>query len=217
MEKREKKRKNFICRWVALGGIGLLLYGCASDAAKPIEGSPGLYGEMESQEGGSDIPISRQVLEVGIMADDTNPYAAAVYKAFCLKAGEGSVPVVVEFHDGRDGYETQKWQLEVLRERGVDLLLVNMADMERQAELAEDICQADIPVLYFGTRPSEALLEKTEGQYVGLPVEEETKLGEVLEAEQFEESEFPDLAQKVGEALYRTVLEAGTELVYNFD
>ncbi len=212
-KKRERKRRAFICRWVVLGSIGLLLCGCAFGANKPEKEPQELSSEQRDAEEKSDIPASQQVLEVGITADNTNPYAVAVYNAFCLKAGKGSCPIVVEFHDGRDGYEVQKLQLEALEKRGVDLLLVNVADLERQTELSEDICQAGVPVLFFGTRPKEEVLERTGGQYVGLSEEEETELGEIIEAEQFEESEFPALAEKVGEDLYQAALAAGRELI----
>ncbi len=182
-----------------MAGVCLLLYGCGGPLEMPKE--PPKQTETEETQVKME-PASSQVLEVGIMADGTNPYAVVASENFCRKAGDGSYPVVVEYHDSRDGCDTQKAQLKGLKERGVDLLLIHVVDLKRQEELAEEIKSLDIPVLYFGTRPGEALLEETGGTYVGLEEEEEKELSKVLEEGSFEESGFRELAESAGGKLY---------------
>ena len=213
MGKRKEKGKTGknLCRWVAVAGICLLFYGCGAASGTPeqTEGPRDPEG-LQAQEGakpGEEEPASSQVLEVGIMADGTNPYAVVASETFCRKAGESSYPIVVEYHDSRDGCDTQKAQLRGLKERGVDILLIHVVDLERQEELQEEIGSLDVPVLYFGARPGEELLEETKGEYVGLDEKQEAELLKTLEAEGFETSKFQWLAKKAGEDLYRLAVK----------
>ena len=145
MGKRKEKGKTGknLCRWVAVAGICLLFYGCGAASGTPeqTEGPRDPEG-LQAQEGakpGEEEPASSQVLEVGIMADGTNPYAVVASETFCRKAGESSYPIVVEYHDSRDGCDTQKAQLRGLKERGVDILLIHVVDLERYNETVDAV------------------------------------------------------------------------------
>ncbi|MCI8417568.1 MAG: hypothetical protein HFI33_08780 [Lachnospiraceae bacterium] len=195
----------FIC-----SSILLFLPGCQrgtaeNTAAEKMETEK--TEEMEQGVSGQTDSWADQVLEVGILADCTNPYTVVAFEIFGREAGKCNRPLVVELHDSRDGYEAQKGQLEWLLERGVDVLLVDMAHRDSQADLKKDLESVDCPVIYFGTRPEEELLEENNMQYIGLSQEEAQELTKALEEERFEESGFRERAGEAGEELLQVVLE----------
>ncbi len=221
-----KKNPPRLWGYLLWGSVILLLAGCRlgvtdQGAAEntETEAAQAKSQEVQSQPVAGDLSQEQwdgmqkkgswadRVVEVGILADCTNPYTVVCFEIFGREAGACSRPLVVELHDSRDGYEAQKGQLEWLLSRGVDVLLVDMADRDRQKELKADLEGMDCPVIYFGTRPKEELLEDSDIQYIGLSQEEALELSQALAEERFEETGFRERAHKTGEELLQRVLE----------
>ncbi len=160
---------------------------------------------MEDPNKGDLSSVREEVLEVGIVADCSNPYAVVVFEQFCQEAKACETPIVVELHDSDSSYDKARQQLEWLAERGIDILLVDVGNTKEQEELGEEIRAMAYPTLYFGLRPEK--LEELESSYIGLTGEEQKELEQALEQDQFEESGFRQRAEEDGRKLWERVWE----------
>lgn len=197
---KQIRGKNIKNRLAALLCVSLLLIGCAK--------TPEEYHEAEEKE---QQTATSQVLEVGILVDGSDPYAVVTYESFVRSAGDSSEPIVAELGDAREGTENQIRVLNELKERGVDILLVDVSKIGAEEVLAQWLLEQELWFLFFGTRPTADTLEATGGVYVGLTEEEAREYQAVMEADRFEESGFRGDAWQDGQELFKKVLETAVE------
>lgn len=105
-------------------------------------------GNSDSEGGTTD---SAELPKVGVLIykyDDT--YISTVRNAL-QEALDGKVDVIMQ--DGKADQATQNDQLDVLIEKGVDVLVVNMVDAKAASGVVEKAKAADIPTVFFNREP----------------------------------------------------------------
>ncbi len=94
---------------------------------------------------------SAELPKVGVLIykyDDT--YISTVRNAL-TKALDGKA--VIEMQDGKNDQATQNDQLDVMIEKGVDVLCVNMVDAKAASGVVEKASAAGIPTIFFNREP----------------------------------------------------------------
>lgn len=196
-EMKQNQNRSKRNRLAALLCVSLLLLGCGSSV------NPEASDETAGNEAYAD-----QVLEVGILADCSDPYAVVTYESFVAEAGRSEETIVVELHDCREGYEARMEGLETVKETGIDVLLMDWMDVEPEEALREQIAETiealDVPVYFFGPRNPMDLLG-IGGSYVGLSPEEAFAYANAKAENRFDESGYREHAQKAGRVLFEQV------------
>ena len=131
--------------------------------------------ETESSSGtapGSSATASDEVT-FGILIykyDDT--YISTVRTAIEKYAGESSASIVLNMQDGQGDQAKQNDQLDVLIERGVDVLCVNAVDTGSAQGLADKAAGAGIPAVFFNREPDASVIKSCGGIFIGTTASE---------------------------------------------
>ncbi len=95
--------------------------------------------------------------------DDT--YISTVRQAI-EKAATGKAELLI--NDGKGDQGTQTDQIDLLIQKGVDVLLVNIVDVGASNTVLEKAKQADIPIIFFNREPSTEILKSYDkARFVG--------------------------------------------------
>ncbi len=86
--------------------------------------------------------------------DDT--YISTVKQAL-VKAADGKAELLL--NDGKGDQGTQNDQIDLLIQKGVDVLLVNIVDVGAAQTIVNKAKTADIPIIFFNREPSEEVLK----------------------------------------------------------
>lgn len=159
-----KKIKKILTTMFVLLGAVLVLTGCGS---------------------GSDS----DELEVGLLIykyDDT--YISSVRQAI-EDIADGS-DVKLHTNDGQGDQGTQNDQIDILIERGVDVLAVNIVDIGAADAVIEKAKAADIPVIFFNREPDADVIKSYDkAMFVGTEAKEAGIIQGEMMAELWEENE----------------------------
>ncbi len=123
-----------------------------------LSGCGGNNSENSSQ--GGNIP------KVGVLIykyDDT--YISTVRQAL-QKLSQGKMELLL--NDGKGDQGTQNDQVDLLIQKGVDVLLVNIVDVGAAQTIVNKAKAADIPIIFFNREPSEEVLKSYDkARFVG--------------------------------------------------
>ncbi|MFV0520418.1 MAG: galactose ABC transporter substrate-binding protein [Lachnospirales bacterium] len=129
-------------------------------------------GTETTTEGETDAAASDEVT-VGVLVykyDDT--YISTVRAAMEKYAGEQTNVVVLDMQDGQGDQAKQNDQLDILIEKGVDVLAINAVDTGSAQGLADKAVAAGIPAVFFNREPDQAVLESSNSIFIGTTASE---------------------------------------------
>lgn len=112
-------------------------------------------------------------LTVGVLVykyDDT--YISTVRAAIDKYAKASDVEVNLDMQDGQGDQARQNDQLDVLIQKGVDVLAINAVDTGSAQGLADKAKAAGIPVVFFNREPSADVIRSCEGIFIGTTASE---------------------------------------------
>lgn len=127
--------------------------------------------------------------EIGVAIykyDDT--YISTV-KNSLINAAEGKAELLL--NDGKGDQATQNDQIDLLIEKGVDVLLVNVVDVGASQTIVNKAKTADIPIIFFNREPSEAVLKSYDkARFIGTNAKDAGVIqGEII-AESWKDGKF---------------------------
>lgn len=165
--------KKGIALVLALVMILSLAVGCSSDS-----------GDKGGDKGGKDG------LKIGVLIykyDDT--YISTVRQALEKEAKGADIELVM--NDGKGDQAQQNDQLDILIEKDVDALIVNIVDIGAAESVIEKAKTAGIPVIFFNREPdAETIKSYDKARFVGTKPEEAGIIQGEIMAEMWEEGEF---------------------------
>ena len=148
--------------------LAVLLVGCMMFAFAACAPTASPSSTTPASEGG-DPPVVAKEVTVGVLIykyDDA--YIATVRAAIDKYAAESTdVIVKLDMQDGQGDQSKQNDQLDVLIQKKVDALLVNMVDQESAAGVATKAKDAGIPVIFFNKEPAADVVKGVNGLFVG--------------------------------------------------
>lgn len=109
-------------------------------------------------------------LRIGLTAykyDDN--FIALFRKVVSEEAGKVADKVDLQMNDSQNSQTTQNEQIDVMLSKGVDSLAINLVDPAAAEVVVGKIKPADIPVVFYNRRPSDAVMNSYEkAYYVGV-------------------------------------------------
>lgn len=97
--------------------------------------------------------------------DDT--YISTVRNAITKYAGESATSITLDMQDGQGDQAKQNDQLDVLIQKKVDVLVVNMVDIGAAQGVADKAKAACIPVVFFNREPDKAVIDSAGSIFIG--------------------------------------------------
>ena len=142
-----------------------------------------LFLLMGCAKAGEDMP------EIGVAIykyDDT--YVSTV-KNSLIKEAEGKARLLL--NDGKGDQATQNDQIDLLIEKGVDVLLVNIVDVGAAQTIVNKAKTADIPIIFFNREPAESVLKSYDkARFIGTNAKDAGVIqGEII-AESWKDGKF---------------------------
>lgn len=109
-------------------------------------------------------------LRIGLTAykyDDN--FIALFRKVVSEEAGKVADKVELQMNDSQNSQTTQNEQIDVMLSKGVDALAINLVDPAAAEVVVGKIKPADVPVVFYNRRPSDAVMDSYEkAYYVGV-------------------------------------------------
>lgn len=102
--------------------------------------------------------------------DDT--YISTVRAAIGKYAGESANAITLDMQDGQGDQAKQNDQLDVLIQKGVDVLVINAVDAGSAQGLADKAKAAGIPAVFFNREPAKSVMESCDGIFIGTTASE---------------------------------------------
>lgn len=102
--------------------------------------------------------------------DDT--YISTVRSAIEKYAKESNVAITLDMQDAQGDQAKQNDQLDVLIEKGVDVLAINAVDTGSAQGLADKAKAAGIPTVFFNREPDASVIKSCEGIFIGTTASE---------------------------------------------
>ncbi|MBP3912229.1 MAG: galactose ABC transporter substrate-binding protein [Niameybacter sp.] len=102
--------------------------------------------------------------------DDT--YISTVRSAIEKYAKEANVAITLDMQDAQGDQAKQNDQLDVLIEKGVDVLAINAVDTGSAQGLADKAKAAGIPAVFFNREPDASVIQSCEGIFIGTTASE---------------------------------------------
>lgn len=102
--------------------------------------------------------------------DDT--YISTVRTAIEKYAGESATAIELNMQDGQGDQAKQNDELDILIEKGVDVLVINAVDTGSAQGIADKAKEAGIPAVFFNREPSKAVIESCGGIFIGTTASE---------------------------------------------
>lgn len=156
-------------RFTSLLLVGIMtlgvLTGCSSSETTETT-TDGTQAEATTESADDEITIGVLVYKY----DDT--YISTVRTAMEKYAGEQTEVVVLDMQDGQGDQAKQNDQLDILIEKGVDVLAINAVDTGSAQGLADKAVAADIPVVFFNREPDQSVIESSNSIFVGTTASE---------------------------------------------
>lgn len=130
-------------------------------------------------------------LNIGVLIykyDDT--YISTVRQAL-EKEAENDEKVTLLMNDSQNDQSKQNEQIDILIEKDVDALIVNIVDIGAASAVLEKAQAADIPVVFFNREPdTEVLKTYDKARFIGTKVEEAGIIQGEMMAEVWEEGDY---------------------------
>ena len=102
--------------------------------------------------------------------DDT--YISTVRAAIEKYAAGANVEIILDMQDGRGDQAEQNNQMDVLIQKGVDVLVINAVDAGSAQGLADKAVAANIPAVFFNREPAASVIESCGGIFIGTTASE---------------------------------------------
>ncbi|MDR1440556.1 MAG: galactose ABC transporter substrate-binding protein [Clostridiales bacterium] len=123
--------------------------------------------------GGGGASASAGPLTFGVLIykyDDT--YISTVRAAIEKYAGENAAAITLDMQDGQGDQAKQNDQLDVLIQKGVDVLVINAVDAGSAQGLADKAVAAGIPAVFFNREPAKSVMESSKSIFIGTTASE---------------------------------------------
>lgn len=136
--------------------LSLVACGGAASSA-PSASTPAASGSSASSAASGDK------ITIGVLIykyDDT--YISTVRTAIEKYAAESAADITLDMQDGQGNQATQNDQMDVLIQKGVDVLLINAVDAGSAQGLADKAVAAGIPFIFFNREPDKTVLQPDE-------------------------------------------------------
>lgn len=151
-----------------------LLAGCGS-SDQNTEGESSAPAESTQNEGSNtnDNSSEDEGVTFGVLIykyDDT--YISTVRTAIEKYAGEAATTIVLDMQDGQGDQAKQNDQIDVLIEKGVDILVINAVDTGSAQGLADKAKEAGIPAVFFNREPAKSVITSCDGIFIGTTASE---------------------------------------------
>jgi methyl-galactoside transport system substrate-binding protein len=102
--------------------------------------------------------------------DDT--YISTVRAAIEKYAGEAAATITLDMQDGQGDQAKQNDQLDVLIQKGVNVLVINAVDAGSAQGIADKAKAAGIPAVFFNREPAKDVIESCGGIFIGTTASE---------------------------------------------
>lgn len=171
--------KKFLTILLVVAMVATLMAGCSQKASDPA--SP----ESPDSQGSTDK------LKIGVLIykfDDT--YISTVRQALEAEA-KGDAEVELLMNDGQGDQAKQNDQIEILIEKKVDALAVNIVDIGAAKSAIEKAEEAGIPVIFFNREPDTDVIKSYDkARFVGTKPEEAGIIQGEMMAEVWDEGKY---------------------------
>lgn len=190
-------KKKLVSAFLCVAMAATMLVGCggstpaATEAPAPAE-TPADTTEAPAPaeaEAPADTATGEEVT-FGVLVykfDDT--YISTVRAAIEKYAGESSTAITLNMQDAQGDQAKQNDQLDVLIEKGVDVLVINAVDTGSAQGLADKAKAAGIPAVFFNREPAKEVIESCGGIFVGTTASEAGVMQGDIIADMLEENE----------------------------
>ncbi|MEG1848528.1 MAG: galactose ABC transporter substrate-binding protein [Lachnospiraceae bacterium] len=155
--------------------VATTLVGCGSAPAEAP--APAATTEAAKEEAPAATEVKEEAtgegLTFGVLIykyDDT--YISTVRAAIEKYAGESATAITLDMQDGQGDQAKQNDQLDVLIEKGVDVLVINAVDTGSAQGLADKATAAGIPTIFFNREPKKEVIESCKGIFIGTTASE---------------------------------------------
>ncbi len=149
---------------LALAMAAMMVTGVFAGCTKKEEAPAPAPAEGEQKEGEGEAEGEKPLIGVCIYKyDDT--YISTVRQNLEADA-EGKAELLL--NDGKGDQGTQNDQVDLLIEKGVDVLLVNLVDAGAAQNVVDKVKKADIPVIFFNREPATEVIQSYDkARFVG--------------------------------------------------
>lgn len=160
---------------VALLLVGCMVFSLAACSKEEPKAEVGTGDNESTAAPEAEAPAEggAESVELGVLIykyDDT--YISTVRAAIEKYAKEASVTVNLNMQDGQGDQAKQNDQLDVLIQKGVDVLLINAVDAGSAQGLADKAKAANIPTVFFNREPAKEVMESCSGLFIGTTASE---------------------------------------------
>lgn len=169
-------KKKWIGIVVGAAMMTMSLSGCSEAPTAPSESGTAQSGEEvktpEKVETDT-AEATKEEITVGVLIykyDDT--YISTVRSAIEKYAKESNVAITLDMQDAQGDQAKQNDQLDVLIEKGVDVIAINAVDTGSAQGLADKAKAAGIPAVFFNREPDASVIQSCEGIFIGTTASE---------------------------------------------
>lgn len=173
-------KKKWIGMVVGATMMAMSLTGCSEAPETPSEPETSTSSEKPAEETKEPEKVETDTAEaqkeeitMGILIykyDDT--YISTVRSAIEKYAKEANVAITLDMQDAQGDQAKQNDQLDVLIEKGVDVLAINAVDTGSAQGLADKAKAAGIPAVFFNREPDASVIQSCEGIFIGTTASE---------------------------------------------
>lgn len=143
--------------------------GGGTNVTPPASNAP----QTESAKNNAQTDVKKDSITFGVLIykyDDT--YISTVRAAIEKYAKESTAPIVLDMQDGQGDQAKQNDQMDVLIQKGVDILVINAVDAGSAQGLADKAKAAGIPAIFFNREPDKSVMESCGGIFIGTTASE---------------------------------------------
>lgn len=145
-----------------------------SDESQAPASEPAAQAETETEaDTAPEQQASGDSVTFGVLIykfDDT--YISTVRAAIEKYAGQSATVIELDMQDGQGDQAKQNDQLDVLIQKGVDVLVINAVDAGSAQGLADKAVAANIPAVFFNREPDASVIKSCGGIFIGTTASE---------------------------------------------
>lgn len=173
-------KKKWVGMVVGATILAMSLTGCSETQDPAVESEPTTSNQAQAEEtkepekeNTAEEETQKEAITVGVLIykyDDT--YISTVRSAIEKYAKESNVAITLDMQDAQGDQAKQNDQIDVLIEKGVDVLAINAVDTGSAQGLADKAKAAGIPAVFFNREPDASVIQSCEGIFIGTTASE---------------------------------------------